>query len=75
MRNDVPFVTRPGFVRTRTTAAPPGAPPATTPEAVATAVEPGLRRRAETVWVPGGLRVVTSALRHLPRAVFRRLPL
>ncbi|MFI6371900.1 decaprenylphospho-beta-D-erythro-pentofuranosid-2-ulose 2-reductase [Streptomyces sp. NPDC050546] len=69
------MVVRPGFVRTRMTAGLPEAPLATTPEAVATAVELGLRRRAETVWVPGALRVVMAALRHLPRAVFRRLPI
>ncbi|NED00781.1 decaprenylphospho-beta-D-erythro-pentofuranosid-2-ulose 2-reductase, partial [Streptomyces sp. SID6648] len=46
----------------------------TTPEAVAGAIELGLRRRSETVWVPGALRVVMAAVRHLPRAVFRRLP-
>ncbi|RBL83752.1 decaprenylphospho-beta-D-erythro-pentofuranosid-2-ulose 2-reductase, partial [Streptomyces cavourensis] len=28
----------------------------------------------ETVWVPGSLRVVMSALRHVPRPLFRRLP-
>jgi decaprenylphospho-beta-D-erythro-pentofuranosid-2-ulose 2-reductase len=69
------MVVRPGFVRTRMTAGLPEAPLATTPEAVATAVELGLRRRSETVWVPGALRVVMSALRHMPRAVFRRLPI
>ena len=42
--------------------------------AVATAIELGLRRGAETVWVPGVLRLVTAALRHAPRALFRRLP-
>jgi decaprenylphospho-beta-D-erythro-pentofuranosid-2-ulose 2-reductase len=68
------MVVRPGFVRTRMTAGLPEAPLATTPEAVATAVELGLRRRSETVWVPGALRVVMAALRHLPRGVFRRLP-
>jgi decaprenylphospho-beta-D-erythro-pentofuranosid-2-ulose 2-reductase len=47
----------------------------TTPEAVATAIELGLRRRSEVVWVPGALRPVMSALRHTPRALFRRLPL
>jgi decaprenylphospho-beta-D-erythro-pentofuranosid-2-ulose 2-reductase len=52
-----------------------GALLATTPEAVATAIELGLRRRSETVWVPGALRVVMAAMRHLPRAVFRLLPL
>ncbi|MFF7971747.1 decaprenylphospho-beta-D-erythro-pentofuranosid-2-ulose 2-reductase [Streptomyces sp. NPDC007905] len=69
------MVVRPGFVRTRMTAGLVPAPLATTPEAVATAVELGLRRRSETVWVPGALRLVMSAVRHAPRAVFRRLPL
>ncbi|MGW8695561.1 decaprenylphospho-beta-D-erythro-pentofuranosid-2-ulose 2-reductase [Streptomyces eurythermus] len=69
------MVVRPGFVRTRSTAGRPRSPLATTPEAVATAVELGLRRGAETVWVPGALRLLTAALRHAPRALFRRLPL
>ncbi|MFF6993646.1 decaprenylphospho-beta-D-erythro-pentofuranosid-2-ulose 2-reductase [Streptomyces sp. NPDC008313] len=68
------MVVRPGFVRTRMTAHLPEAPLATTPEAVALAIETGLRRRSETVWVPGALRVVMSALRHAPRPLFRRLP-
>jgi decaprenylphospho-beta-D-erythro-pentofuranosid-2-ulose 2-reductase len=69
------MVVRPWFVRSRRTAGLPEAPFATTPEEVATAVELGLRRRSETVWVPGRLRVVMSVLRHVPRAVLRRLPL
>ncbi|ANP49019.1 decaprenylphospho-beta-D-erythro-pentofuranosid-2-ulose 2-reductase [Streptomyces griseochromogenes] len=69
------MVVRPGFVRTKMTAGLPQSPLATTPEAVATAVELGLRRRSETVWVPGALRLVMTALRHTPRALFRRLPL
>ncbi|MEV0638939.1 decaprenylphospho-beta-D-erythro-pentofuranosid-2-ulose 2-reductase [Streptomyces sp. NPDC050619] len=68
------MVVRPGFVRSKMTAGLPQAPMATTPEAVAAAVELGLRRRSETVWVPGALRVVMAGLRHLPRGVFRRLP-
>jgi decaprenylphospho-beta-D-erythro-pentofuranosid-2-ulose 2-reductase len=64
---------RPGFVRTRMTAHLPEAPFATTPEAVAAAIESGVRRRAEVVWVPGRLRPVMSVLRHLPRPLFRRL--
>ncbi|MET7599969.1 decaprenylphospho-beta-D-erythro-pentofuranosid-2-ulose 2-reductase [Streptomyces sp. NPDC004082] len=68
------MVVRPGFVRTRMTAGMTEAPLATTPEAVALAVETGLRRRSETVWVPGALRLVMAALRHVPRSVFRRLP-
>ncbi|MFH8338792.1 SDR family NAD(P)-dependent oxidoreductase [Streptomyces sp. AM6-12] len=69
------MVVRPGFVRTRATAGRPREPFATSPQAVATAIELGLRRGAETVWVPGVLRLVTAALRHTPRALFRRLPL
>jgi decaprenylphospho-beta-D-erythro-pentofuranosid-2-ulose 2-reductase len=48
---------------------------ATTPEAVADATVQGLSTGAHTVWVPGRLRLVFAVLRHLPRAVFRRLPL
>ncbi|MFD4503312.1 decaprenylphospho-beta-D-erythro-pentofuranosid-2-ulose 2-reductase [Streptomyces sp. NPDC058457] len=69
------MVVRPGFVRSKMTKGLEEAPLATTPEAVATAIEIGLRRRSEVVWVPGALRVVMSALRHAPRSVFRRLPI
>ncbi|MFE9876505.1 decaprenylphospho-beta-D-erythro-pentofuranosid-2-ulose 2-reductase [Streptomyces sp. NPDC005784] len=69
------MVVRPGFVRTRMTAHLAEVPLSTTPEAVAAAIELGLRRRSETVWVPGALRMVMWALRHTPRAVFRRLPI
>ncbi|MFJ7944837.1 decaprenylphospho-beta-D-erythro-pentofuranosid-2-ulose 2-reductase [Streptomyces sp. NPDC096354] len=67
------MVVRPGSVRSGTTAGTAGAL-ATTPEAVADAIVTGLRRRSETVWVPGALRAVMSALRHVPRPLFRRLP-
>ncbi len=69
------LVVRPGFVRTRMTAGLDPAPFATTPEAVARAIVEGVRRGAHTVWVPPVLRFVMSALRHLPRPVFRRLNL
>jgi decaprenylphospho-beta-D-erythro-pentofuranosid-2-ulose 2-reductase len=68
-------VVRPGFVRTRMTARLDPPPLATTPEAVAEATAGALAGRAGTVWVPGQLRYVFSALRHMPRPVFRRLPL
>lgn len=68
------LVVRPGFVRTRMTEGLPEAPLATTAEAVAEATVAGLRRGAETLWVPGALRFVMSGLRHVPRAVFRKLP-
>lgn len=69
------MVVRPGFVRTRMTEGRPEAPMATTPEAVAEAIETGLRRRTEVVWVPATLRPVMAAMRLLPRPLFRRLPL
>ncbi len=69
------LVVRPGFVTTRMTAGLEPAPMATTPEAVADATVRALSRRAHTVWVPGRLRLVFTVLRHLPRALYRRLPL
>ncbi|MBV2355986.1 decaprenylphospho-beta-D-erythro-pentofuranosid-2-ulose 2-reductase [Streptomyces sp. J2-1] len=69
------MVVRPGFVRARGVRRADAPPLSTTPEEVATAVELGLRRGSETVWVPGTLRAASAFLRHLPRAVFRRLPL
>jgi decaprenylphospho-beta-D-erythro-pentofuranosid-2-ulose 2-reductase len=51
------------------------APMATTPEAVAEATVRALDSKAHTIWVPGRLRVVFALLRHLPRALYRKLPL
>ncbi|MHA6758460.1 decaprenylphospho-beta-D-erythro-pentofuranosid-2-ulose 2-reductase [Streptacidiphilus sp. PAMC 29251] len=67
------MVVRPGFVRGRMTEGMPAAPMATTPGAVADAIVTGLRQGSETVWVPGGLRVVMTVLQHLPRPLFRRI--
>lgn len=69
------LVVRPGFVRTRMTSGLKPAPMASTPEQVAEATVQALARRAHTIWVPGRLRYVFSLLRHLPRSLFRRLPL
>lgn len=68
-------VVRPGFVRSRMTATLDVPPFASTPRAVADAVVAAVGDGRELVWVPGTLRVVMSILRHLPRAVFRRLPI
>lgn len=67
------LLVRPGFVRSKMTLGLRPAPLSTTPLAVATAAIEGLRRDAGVVWVPWTLRWVMSALRHLPRPVFRRL--
>jgi decaprenylphospho-beta-D-erythro-pentofuranosid-2-ulose 2-reductase len=69
------LVVRPGFVTTRMTQGLRPAPFATTPEAVAEATVKGLSGRAHTVWVPAQLRYVFAVLRHLPRPLYRRLPL
>jgi decaprenylphospho-beta-D-erythro-pentofuranosid-2-ulose 2-reductase len=69
------LVVRPGFVRTRMTAGLPAAPFATSAEAVADATVRALGGRAHTVWVPPTLRYMFAVLRHLPRPIYRRLPL
>jgi decaprenylphospho-beta-D-erythro-pentofuranosid-2-ulose 2-reductase len=69
------LVVRPGFVTTRMTEGLKPAPFSTTAEAVADATARGLSSGAHTVWVPGRLRFVFAVLRHLPRALYRRLPL
>ncbi|MEA3077858.1 MAG: decaprenylphospho-beta-D-erythro-pentofuranosid-2-ulose 2-reductase [Actinomycetota bacterium] len=68
------LVVRPGFVRTRMTQGVKEAPFATEAAVVAEEVERGLRHGAAVVWAPGFLRYVMAVLRHLPRAVFCRLP-
>ncbi len=69
------LVVRPGFVHTRMTAGLKPAPFATTVEAVADATVSALGGRAHTIWVPRTLRFVFAILRHLPRWLYRRLPL
>lgn len=68
------MIVRPGFVHTKMTEGMAAAPLSTTPELVADAIVAGLGRGSEIVWAPAPLRFVMSALRHVPRAVFRRLP-
>jgi decaprenylphospho-beta-D-erythro-pentofuranosid-2-ulose 2-reductase len=68
-------IVRPGFVRTRMTEGLPETPLSVDAEDVAAAVEKALGSRQEIVWVPAGMRAVMSGLRHLPRPVFRRLPI
>jgi decaprenylphospho-beta-D-erythro-pentofuranosid-2-ulose 2-reductase len=69
------LVVRPGFVKSKMTDGLDPAPLATTPEAVAEAVVGAVRDGKEQIWVPGTMRVVMSGLRHVPRAIFRRLPI
>jgi decaprenylphospho-beta-D-erythro-pentofuranosid-2-ulose 2-reductase len=69
------LVVRPGFVHSAMTAGMAAAPFSSTPDKVALATVKALRAGKRTVWAPGVLRVMFSLLRHLPGAVFRRLPL
>lgn len=69
------MVVRPGFVRTKMTEGLDAAPLSTDADAVAESIAAGLRTGAHTVWSPAPLRLVMSALRHVPRPVFRRLDL
>jgi decaprenylphospho-beta-D-ribofuranose 2-oxidase len=69
------LVVRPGFVRTRMTEGLKSPPFATTPEAVADATVIALTGSAHTIWVPKVVRYVFGVLRHLPRPIYRWLPL
>jgi decaprenylphospho-beta-D-erythro-pentofuranosid-2-ulose 2-reductase len=69
------MVVRPGFVHTKMTAGMKPPPLAAPPEEVAEAIVRGLARRADVVWAPARLRPLMAVVRHLPRPVFRRLPL
>jgi len=67
-------VVRPGFVRSRMTEGRDAAPLATTPEEVAQVILDVVRKKKEQAWAPAPLRAVMSTLRHIPRPIFRRLP-
>jgi decaprenylphospho-beta-D-erythro-pentofuranosid-2-ulose 2-reductase len=69
------MVVRPGFVDTKMTEGKEKVPLSTTADAVADAIIAGLRRGSHTVWAPGAFRYVMSGLRHVPRPIFRKLPL
>jgi decaprenylphospho-beta-D-erythro-pentofuranosid-2-ulose 2-reductase len=67
-------IVRPGFVVGRMTEGMTAAPFSTTPEAVADAVVRGIETGASVVYAPPILRWVFAVMRHLPRAVWRRMP-
>ncbi len=67
-------IVRPGFVVGRMTEGMTPAPFSTTPEAVADAVVRGIGSGAAVVYAPPMLRWVFAVMRHLPRAVWRRMP-
>ncbi len=67
-------IVRPGFVRTRMTKGMDPAPLSTDADAVASAIVSGLAKGPAVIWVPAPLRLVFIAFRHLPRALWRKLP-
>jgi decaprenylphospho-beta-D-erythro-pentofuranosid-2-ulose 2-reductase len=69
------LVVRPGFVRTKMTAGLDSPPLSTTPEAVADATVVALARGREVIWVPAAMRPLFTVFRHLPRVVWRRIPM
>jgi decaprenylphospho-beta-D-erythro-pentofuranosid-2-ulose 2-reductase len=69
------LVVRPGFVRSKMTEGLDEAPLAVTPEDVADAVVSAVKHRRDLIWVPAPMRAVMSGLRHVPRPLFRKLPL
>ena len=69
------LVVRPGQVRTRFSAHVKDAPLTVDKDFVAELAVAGARRGKEIVWAPGTFRYVMMVLRHVPRVVFRRLPI
>jgi decaprenylphospho-beta-D-erythro-pentofuranosid-2-ulose 2-reductase len=69
------LVVRPGFVRTKMTRGRGSAPLSVDAEQVAAAIVAGVADGSELIWVPRAMRGVMSALRHVPRPLFRRLPI
>lgn len=68
-------VVRPGFVKSKMTTGMDPAPMAATPHQVAEATVKAIRGGSDLIWVPAPMRAVMSALRHVPRPVFRKLPM
>ena len=69
------LVVRPGFVHTKMTEGRDAAPLSVGADDVAAAIVDGVARRRTLVWVPRAMRPVMSGLRHVPRPLFRKLPL
>ena len=68
-------VVRPGFVHSKMTAGMAAVPFSSTPADVAKRAVAAMKSGRHTVWAPGILRYVFMVLRHVPRPIFRKLPL
>jgi decaprenylphospho-beta-D-erythro-pentofuranosid-2-ulose 2-reductase len=69
------LVIRPGQVRTRMSAHLKEAPLTVDKEYVADLAVTASAKGKELVWAPGAFRYVMMVLRHIPRPIFRRLPI
>lgn len=67
-------VVRPGMVRTKFSAHVKEAPLTVNKEDVARLAVAASDKGKEIVWAPGPFRFVMMALRHVPRPIFRKLP-
>jgi decaprenylphospho-beta-D-erythro-pentofuranosid-2-ulose 2-reductase len=67
------LLVRPGFVIGKMTEGMPAAPLATTPEAVGTAVAKALRGSSSIVWVPTPLAALATAMKLVPRPLWRQM--
>ncbi|WP_440713751.1 decaprenylphospho-beta-D-erythro-pentofuranosid-2-ulose 2-reductase [Gordonia sp. FQ] len=68
------LVVRPGQVRTRLSAHVAEAPLTVNKEDVAQRVVAAVGKGKEVIWVPGPFRYIMMVLRHVPRPIFRKLP-
>lgn len=69
------LVIRPGQVRTRMSAHLPDAPLTVDKDYVANLAVTAAAKGKELVWAPGAFRYVMMVLRHIPRPIFRKLPI
>ncbi|MFE9327239.1 decaprenylphospho-beta-D-erythro-pentofuranosid-2-ulose 2-reductase [Nocardia vinacea] len=69
------LVIRPGMVRTRFSAHVKEAPLTVNKEDIAALAVSASQRGKELVWAPGTFRFVMMILRHIPRPIFRKLPI
>ncbi|MBY6678309.1 decaprenylphospho-beta-D-erythro-pentofuranosid-2-ulose 2-reductase [Rhodococcus sp. BP-149] len=68
-------VIRPGMVRTKFSAHVKEAPLTVDKEDIAKLAVSASRKGKDLVWAPGPFRFVMMALRHVPRPIFRKLPI
>ncbi|WP_026918483.1 decaprenylphospho-beta-D-erythro-pentofuranosid-2-ulose 2-reductase [Gordonia shandongensis] len=68
------LVIRPGQVRTRLSAHVAEAPLTVNKEDVARMAVAAVDKGKDIIWVPGPFRYIMMVLRHIPRPVFRKLP-